>query len=89
MTQLSFKIEDALAARFKDLCSRKFNGDDALAFETALKYLLSNEDRRILHFEQIVEQIQDEIDTAGGGLTEKQIDDYIAAYRRKRTSQRT
>ena len=37
MTQLSFKIEDALAARFKDLCSRKFNGDDALAFETALK----------------------------------------------------
>ena len=88
MTQLSFKIEDALAARFKDLCSRKFNGDDALAFETALKYLLSNEDRRILHFEQIVEQIQDEIETSGGP-TEKQIDDYITTYRRKRTSQRT
>jgi len=88
MTQLSFKIEDALAAKFKELCSRKFNGDDALAFETALKYLLSNEDRRMLHFEQIVEQIQDEVETAGG-LTEQQIDDYIAAYRRKRTSQRT
>lgn len=83
MTKITLKIDDDLAARFKDIASKKFDGDDTLAFEHALKCLLSEENREMLRLEQIVEQIQDEIETAGG-VTEKEIDAYIAAYRHKK-----
>lgn len=85
MTELIFKVDDDLAERFKEISLQKFHGDETLAFEYALKSLLSEEDREMLRLEQIVEQIQAEIETAGG-VTEKEIDDYIAAYRHKKTA---
>lgn len=83
MTQLVIKVNDNLAARFKEISSKKFQGDDTLAFETAVKYLLSEEDRHMLRFEQIVKQIQDEIEEAGS-VTDTDIDAYINAYRKKK-----
>ena len=85
MTQLVIKVTDNIAARFKETSSKKFQGDDTLAFETAVKYLLSEEDRQMLRFEQIVKQIQDEIEEAGG-VTDVDIDAYINAYRKKKAS---
>ena len=83
MTTIDLQIDDGLAARFKDISLKKFHGDDTLTFECAIKHLLSEEDSDMFRLEQIVEQIQDEIVTAGG-ITEKEIDDYIAAYRHKK-----
>ncbi len=83
MTELTLKVDDALAIRFKEISEKKFHGDETLAFEYALKHLLSEGDREMLRLEQIVEQIQDEIENAGG-VTEKEIDSFIAAYRQKK-----
>jgi len=80
MTELVVKINDDLAARFKEISVQKFQGDDTLAFEYALKSLLSEDELDMIRLEQIVEQIQDEIKNAGG-VTGKEIDAYIAAYR--------
>jgi len=44
MTELVFKIDDNLAARFRGISLQKFRGDDALAFEVALKSLLSEKE---------------------------------------------
>jgi len=80
MHKIALKLDKDLVARFKDISLREFHGDDSLAFEHALKYLLSEEDREMFRLEQVVKQIQDEIVTAGG-VTGKEIDAYIAAYR--------
>ncbi len=81
MTELVFKVDDDLAARFKEISQKKFRGNDSKAFKYALKSLLSEDEKKVLRFEEIVQQIQKEIKQAGG-LTGKQIDEYIAAYRR-------
>jgi len=83
MTELVFKIEDSLAQKFKEISLQKFQGDEALAFELALKSLLSKDELDMLRFEQIVEQIEDEVE-ANGGITEEEIDAHIAAYRRQK-----
>jgi hypothetical protein len=83
MTELVLKVEDGLAAKFKEISLQKFKGDDALTFEFALKSLLSKDDSEMLRLEQIVEQIQEEVE-AKGGITEEDIDAHIAAYRRQR-----
>lgn len=83
MTELVLKVEDILAEKFKEVSLQKFQGNDALAFEFALKSLLSEEDLDMLRLEQIVEQIQDDIEAAGG-MTGKEIDAYIAASRQQK-----
>jgi len=83
MTELVFKVEDSLAEKFKEISLQKFQGDEALAFELALKSLLSKDELDMLRFEQIVEQIEDKVE-ANGGITEEEIDAHIAAYRRQR-----
>lgn len=80
MTELILKVADNIAERFKKVSLQKFHGDETLAFEVALKNLLSTEEQEMLRQEQIVDQIQNEIEI-GGGVTEKEIDDLIAAYR--------
>lgn len=85
MTELVLKVDDDLAARFKKVSLQKFQGDDTLAFEFALKSLLSDEDLEMLRLEQMVKNIQDEIETSGG-ITEEEIDAYIAAYRREKSA---
>jgi len=87
MTELTLKVDDDIALKFKQISMQKFHGDETLAFEFALKQLLSVEDLEMLRFEQIFEQIQDEIENAGG-VTEKEIDAFIAAYRHKKRSRR-
>ncbi|MDZ7291953.1 MAG: hypothetical protein ONB44_17065 [candidate division KSB1 bacterium] len=89
MTELVLKVDDSLAARFKEISLQKFRGDDVLAFECALKSLLSEEERDLFHLEQIIEQIQDDIERAGG-MTDKEIDAYISTFRqKKRAGKRT
>lgn len=83
MTELVLKVEDRLAAQFKQLSLQKFQGDEVLAFEFALKLLLSEKERDLLRLEKIIEQIQDDIEAAGG-LTDEEIDAYIMAYRRQK-----
>jgi len=85
MTEIILKVDTNLAERFKKISLQKFQGDDTLAFEQALKSLLSEEDLDMIRLEQIVEQIQSEINNAGG-VTGKEIDAHIAAYRNKRKS---
>ncbi len=80
MTELTIKVDDSLALRFKEIAAKKFRGNDSLAFEHALKSLLSDDERDLVRLEQIVHQIQDEIKKTGG-VTGKEIDAYIAAYR--------
>jgi len=87
MTELTLKVDDHIALKFKQISRQKFHGDETLAFEFALKHLLSDEDRGMLRFEQIFEQIQDEIETAGG-ITDEEIDSLIAAYRQKKGARR-
>ncbi|GEM_PF-1020014 len=81
MTELVLKVDNNLAERFKRISLQQFQGDDSLAFEQALKSLLSEDVLDMIRLEQIVEQIQDEIKNAGG-VTAKEIDAYIGAYRR-------
>ncbi len=83
MTELVLKVEDSLAEKFKEISLQKFKGDEALTFEFALKSLLSKDDLDMLRFEQIVEQIQEEVE-ANGGMTDEEIDACIAAYRRQK-----
>jgi hypothetical protein len=83
MTELTLKVDDHIALKFKQISMQKFHGDETLAFEFALKHLLSEEDQEMLRFEQIFEQIQDEIETAGG-ITDEEIDSLIAAYRHRK-----
>jgi len=83
MTELTLKVDDHIASKFKQISMQKFHGDETLAFKFALKHLLSDEERGMLRFEHIFEQIQDEIEK-GGGITEKEIDTLIAAYRQKK-----
>jgi len=85
MTELVLKVADDIAARFKKVSLQKFHGDETLAFEFALKNLLSIEEQEMLRLEQIVDQIQEEIETAGG-MTDKEIDAFIAAYRLNKRS---
>ncbi len=80
MTELVLKVDNNIADRFKKISLQKFQGDDTLAFEQALKSLLAEDEWDMIRLEQIVEQIQDEIKNAGG-MTAKEIDAYIAAYR--------
>lgn len=80
MTELILKVDNNLAERFKRISLQKFQGNESLAFEQALKSLLSEDELDMIRLEQIVEQIQDEIKNAGG-VTAKEIDAYIAAYR--------
>lgn len=86
MTELVLKVADNIAERFKKVSQQKFHGDETLAFESAVKHLLSIEEQEMLRLEQIVDQIQDEIEMAGG-ITDKEIDALIAAYRLKKRSQ--
>lgn len=83
MTELVLKVDNNLAERFKRISLQKFQGDDTRTFEQALKSLLSEGELDMIRLEQIVEQIQDEIKNAGG-VTAKDIDAYIAAYRRNK-----
>ena len=83
MTELVIKVDHHLAERFKKISLQKFQGDDTLAFEQALKSLLTDDELDMIRLEQIVEQIQDEIKNAGG-ITGKEIDAHIAAYRRNK-----
>lgn len=83
MTELVLKVEDSLAEKFKEISLQKFQGDDALAFEFAIKSLLSKDDLDMLRLGQIIEQIQDEVE-ANGGISDEEIDAYIAAYRRQK-----
>lgn len=83
MTELVLKVDNNLAERFKKISLQKFQGDESLAFEQALKSLLSEDELDMIRLEQIVEQIQNEIKNAGG-VTAKEIDAYIAAYRRNK-----
>jgi len=83
MTELVLKIDENLAAKFREVSLQRFEGDDALTFELALKTLLSNDELDMLRFEQIVEQIQDDIEAAGG-MTDKEIDACIATYRKEK-----
>ncbi len=83
MAELVLKVDHHLAERFKKISLQKFQGNESLAFEQALKSLLSEDELDMIRLEQIVEQIQDEIKNAGG-VTGKEIDAYIAAYRNKR-----
>lgn len=87
MTELTLKVDDHIALKFKQISTQKFHGNETLAFEFALKHLLSDEERGMLRFEQIFEQIQDEIETAGG-ITDEEIDSLIAAYRQKKGARR-
>ena len=84
MTELVLKVDTNLAERFKKISLQKFQGDDSLAFEQALKSLLAEDELDMIRLEQIVEQIQDEIKQAGG-VTAKEIDAYIAAHRRHKS----
>jgi len=79
MTELVFKVEDSLAEKFKEISLQKFQGDEALAFELALKPLLSKDELDMLRFEQIEDEVE-----ANGGITEEEIDAHIAAYRRQK-----
>ena len=83
MTELVLKVDNSLAEHFKKISLQKFQGDESLAFEQALKSLLSEDELDMIRLEQIVEQIQDEIKNSGG-VTAKEIDAYIAAYRRNK-----
>ncbi len=83
MTELVLKVDDILAEKFKKISLQRFEGDEALTFEFALKSLLSNDDLDMIRFEQIVEQIQDDIEAAGG-MTDKEIDACIATYRKEK-----
>jgi hypothetical protein len=83
MTELVLKVDKNLAERFKKISLQKFQGDESLAFELALKSLLSEDELDMIRLEQIVEQIQDEIKNTGG-VKAKEIDAYIAAYRRNK-----
>ena len=83
MTELTLKVDDNIAYKFKQISEQKFHGNETLAFEFALKHLLSDEERGMLRFEQIFEQIQDEIETAGG-IIDEEIDSLIVAYRQKK-----
>jgi hypothetical protein len=87
MTELTLKVDDHIASKFKQISMQKFHGDETLAFESAVKHLLSMEEQEMIRLEQIVDQIQDEIETAGG-ITDQEIDALIAAYRLKKRSQR-
>lgn len=80
MTELVLKVADDIAERFNKVSLQKFHGDETLAFEVALKHLLSIEEQQMLRLEQIVDQIQGEIETSGG-VTDKEIDAFIASYR--------
>ena len=83
MTEPVLKVDDNLATRFKKISLQKFQGDDTLAFEQALKALLSEDELDMIRLEHIVEQIQDEIKQTGG-VTAKEIDAYIAAHHRNK-----
>ena len=83
MTELTLKVDDDIAMKFKKISEQKFHGDETLAFKFALKHLLDEEDQEMLRFEQIVEQIQEEIKNAGG-ISDKEIDTLIAAYRQQK-----
>ncbi|MBC8180503.1 hypothetical protein H8E88_05195 [candidate division KSB1 bacterium] len=83
MTELTLKVDDDIALKFKEISEQKFHGDETVAFKFALKHLLVEEDRDMFRFEQIFEQIQDEIKSAGR-VTDKEIDTLIAAYRQKK-----
>jgi hypothetical protein len=83
MTELKLKVDDIIAEKFKEVSLQRFEGDDALTFEIALKSRLSNDELDLVRFEQIVGQIQDDIEAAGG-MTEKEIDAYIATYRKEK-----
>lgn len=87
MTELVLKVADNIAKQFRKVAVQKFHGDETLAFESAVKHLLSMEDQEMIRLEQIVDQIQDEIETAGG-ITEQEIEVLIAAYRLKKRSLR-
>lgn len=82
MTEIVIKIKDDLAKFFKEVSQKKFHGDDTQAFEHALKLLLSREEKQMHRFQKIMEQIHDEIDTAGG-ISESEIDSYISEHRQK------
>ena len=86
MTELVFKVDDELAEMFKKISLQKFDGDETIAFEYALKSLISDEGKNLVRLEKIVEQLQEEIERSGG-VTEKKIDEYIAAYRREKRAQ--
>ena len=85
MTELVLKVDESVATRFKEVSRQNFQGNDTLTLEYALRSLLSNSDKDMLYLEQIVEQIQDEIETRGG-ITAKEIETCIAGYRHKKNS---
>ncbi len=85
MTELVLKVDDSVATRFKEVSEQKFQGNDTLTLEYALRSLLSNSDKDMSYLEQIVEQIQNEIE-ARGGMTAKEIEACIVGYRHKKNS---
>lgn len=83
MTEIVLNVDDQLASRFKDISSKKFQGDDKLAFEYAVNSLLSEDELDMLRLEQVFEQIQKDIESAGG-MSDEEIDALIANYRRQK-----
>lgn len=83
MTEVILKVNEEVAKRFREISRKRFHGDEALAFEQAVELLFANEGQNLPGLEEIVSQIQDEIEAAGG-VNNKDIDAYIKAYRRKK-----
>lgn len=81
MTDLHIKVEPELAREFKDISREDFHGDDAKAFQQAVRLLrLLRGGNHFEYFWEIADNIRNRVEEAGG-LSEDEIDRIISEAR--------
>jgi hypothetical protein len=84
MTELIFKVDDNLASRFSSVAKERYNGDKNAALSDAFLLLFLQpirSDRRRLA--GLIDEIRAQVRVAGG-ITEEEIENQIAEFRRKK-----
>lgn len=79
MTDLHIKVEPELAREFKHISQEDFHGDDAKAFQQAVRLLrLLRGGDHFRHFWEIADQIRNRVEEAGR-LSEDEIEKHFPA----------
>jgi len=84
MTELVIKTDPQILDRFKTLSQELYHGDEARTFNEAVLALMSfHQKRDPSRLKAIVDKIRADIES-GGGLTAKQIDQFVRESRQRR-----
>jgi Arc/MetJ-type ribon-helix-helix transcriptional regulator len=85
MGEITVQLSAPLSDSIRELADKKFNGSLTEVLNTALEFYLENHERKREQLKNVVQQIQQEVETQGG-FDEKDLERRMREYRRVKYS---